>query len=192
MPTVTMLTVAALLRLQEARARNNVADLARKKLWNLDGRIEAGTALYVALQGWGGGQRNASQCRAIVRRARQRAEGAITHARQQLTEVQTAQEGRDKCLASLQQATGSLDVVRVVTERLVQELATELEVRRTQLVGQLIGLRGGRRRHQLLARQVADMLTVTVLTTAMRTMAMLTVAMLCSAGGRARLCCLPW
>ena len=38
------------LRLQEARARNNVADLARKKLWNLDGRIEAGTALYVALQ----------------------------------------------------------------------------------------------------------------------------------------------
>ena len=83
-------------------------------------------------------------------------------------------------------------MVRVVTERLVQELATELEVRRTQLVGQLIGLRGGRRRHQLLARQAADMLTVTVLTTAMRTMAMLTVAMLCSAGGRARLCCLPW
>ena len=32
----------ALLRLQEARARNNVADLARRKLWNLDGRIEAG------------------------------------------------------------------------------------------------------------------------------------------------------
>ena len=40
-----------------------MADLARKKLWNLDGRIEAGTALYVALQGG----RNSSQCRAIVR-----------------------------------------------------------------------------------------------------------------------------
>ena len=90
----------ALLRLQEARARNNVADLARRKLWNLDGRIEAGAALYVALQG----ARNSAQCRAVARRARQRAEAAILHARQQLSEVQAAQEGRDRCLASLQQA----------------------------------------------------------------------------------------
>ena len=48
-------------------------------------------------------------------------------------------------------------MVRVVTERLVQELTTELEVRRTQLCGQLIGLRQGRRRHQQLARQVAEL-----------------------------------
>ena len=148
----------ALLRLQEARARNNVAELASTKLWNLDGRIEAGTQLYVALQGG----RTGAQGRAIVRRARQRAEGAIVLARQQLTEVQAAQDSRDKCLASLQQATGSLHVVRVVTEQLVLELATELEVRRTQLVGQLIGLRPGRRRHQQLTRQGAPIAARTI------------------------------
>ena len=64
---------------------------------------QAGAALYVALQG----ARNSAQCRAVARRARQRAEAAILHARQQLSEVQAAQEGRDRCLASLQQATRS-------------------------------------------------------------------------------------
>ena len=143
----------ALLRLQEARARNRVTELARKKLCNLDGRLEAGTQLYVALQKG----TNAQQCRAIARRARQRAEALLARARTELGAASAAQESRDRCLAQLQQATGSLQVVRLVTERLLHELRVETETRRNLLVGQMIGLRGGARRHARLRRECAEL-----------------------------------
>ena len=142
---------SALLRVKAARAKHQMADLAREKLTNLDGKLEMGTELTILLSSAPEASHNQ-----LLRQVRHRIEGRVEQAEKALDKAKTAQATYEKALVRMHRAGGRLPVLRVAAENAACEMRGAVRVERRQQLGIVSSGRTAYERHKRVSRHLRE------------------------------------